>query len=487
MHLYARWAQRQLEACAIAQAQSQVLQQLLQQGSQSRFFKDHGLWVGMDYLNYQERVPIYPHTVLWEKYLRPHRYAMENILTQGEVTHFARTSGTSSGQEKYMPVNRAFLRHMRQGAKVQGLFNLLRCPPEARGALLWQPMLWLSDLSDYFKVGAYPTAMISRITRESVRFYPQILPSPHIFEIPAKDRFHQALVSACHQKNLYALSGITPWLLHFCEQALAYTGQRYLHNIWPGLNFIMHAGVDFSPYQRRFERLLHQPLHFVESYVATEGFLGIQDLDSSLLRCLPRHGIFYEFVKQEERLHPHPKRYGLWQIEPGISYSIIITNPAGFWSAEVGDIVVFERCLPYPRFRVCGRVQDKCDFFGEKLLLSELQKAIDQACKKYALRMQHFVVGPHANERRLQLVIETDGPPLQQTLLAQDIDHQLQVLNTQYARNRAQHIHGAPHVHWVNAGCFQQWLTRTHGLQTQSKVPRLFSEPQKLQSFINSL
>lgn len=488
IHLYARWKKQHLDACAIEHAQHRVLQTLLHQGSQSLFFKDHGLWVGMDYRSYQERVPLYSYETLWQKYIEPYQDQMDNVLSQGTVTHFARTSGSSSGKEKYMPVNHAFLKHMREAAKMQGLFNLLRCTPQERKHLLWYPMLWLSDLSDYFKVGAYPTAMISRITRDSVGIFPRLLPSARIFEQVAADRFQDTLHQACLQ-DLYALSGITPWLLHFCEAALAHTQKRYLQEIWPRLCFIMHAGVQFSAYQARFERLLNRPVHMIENYVATEGFLGIQDLNSPYLRCLPQHGIFYEFVKQEERSQPHAKRYGLWQIEPGIVYSVVMTNPAGFWSMEVGDTVLFERLLPYPRFHVCGRVQNKCDFFGEKLLLTELQQAIAQVCQKHQIGLQHFVVGPHLYERRLQLVIETNNnaPDLVYAQMEKEIDAQLTQLNTQYARNRRQQIHNAPKVQWVSGGCLQHWLARAHLTETQTKLPQLFTDPGRLQAFINSL
>lgn len=446
----------------------------------------------MDYHSYQTHVPIYTYETLWQKYIAPHQYGLDNILTQGKVTHLARTSGSSAGQEKYMPVNHAFLKHMQKSAKIQGLFNYLRCTPTEQQHLLWQPMLWLSDLSDYFTMGSYPTAMISRITREKMRGYPRLVPKTTLFsEVVAAERFHETLIQACTQ-DLSALSGVTPWLLHFCEQALRHTNTRYLHEIWPKLCFIMHAGVNFSPYQKRFEALLNQPVHFIENYVATEGYLGIQDLASPWLRCLPQHGLFYEFIKQTERLHVQPKRYGLWQIEPSVIYSLIITNPAGFWSVEVGDTVIFERLLPYPRFRVCGRVQDKCDFFGEKLLLSEIQQALTQVCQQSNLILQHFAVGPHRQERRLQWVVETQQSsishsPEMDTKIEAEIDKHLKQLNSQYARNRRQNIHGPPSIYWVNSGHFQQWLTRQHTTETQTKPPQLFNQAEALYTFIKGV
>lgn len=493
---YARWKYQQFNALELQRAQLQQLQQLIAAAQGSTFYTHHGLATVKTYADYVEHVPLYRAETLWERYLAPHTHNLNFQLTGGIVTHLARTSGSSTGHEKYMPINGAFLKHLREAAFLQGYFNYLRCPPARRWSTFRRPMLWLTDLSDYFEIGHYPTAMISRIINERMGPYPPVIPQREFFEhIPANKRFDALVKQAC-ESPVSSLSGITPWLLLFCERALAHTGKKHLHDIWPHLQFILHAGVDFKPYQKRFEALLQRPVTFVENYTATEGFLGIQDLAQAGLRCLPQHGLFYEFVKVSERHLERPTRYALWQVEAQQDYSLFITNLAGFWSVEVGDILRFSQTHPYPLFQVKGRAQAKCDFFGEKLLVSEIEQALRELFSHHtSAALRHFAVGPHAHVRRLQILLEleTQEPEsfeaLTQWIKAQEpaLDLALQSLNTQYHRNRRGGVHLAPELHLLPPGSFQRALVQHDALALQRKSPTYFETAQHMQAFINNI
>ncbi len=482
---YAGMRYRQLNRLSIQRAQEHTLQQLITQSLGSDFAKTQELQGISTYAAYRQQVPLFSAESLWQRYLLPHPGDFEGRLTRGPVHYLAHTSGSSMGQEKYMPVTPLFLKHMRQAAFWQGLLNVLRCAAEARWKTFTLPWLWLTDLSDYFEVQAYPTAMISRITREGMGPMPRILPGADFFkEVAEESRFQQLIHLAVHEP-LAGLSGITPWLLRFCEQALAQRQKRYLHEIWPHLQFILHAGVDFTPYRHRFEALLDRPVHFVESYVATEGFLGIQDLQTSLLRCLPQQGVFYEFIPFTHFQDPHPPRYALWEVETGMPYAVVVSNFSGFWSVPVGDVVIFEQTAPYPLFRVTGRTQQKCDFFGEKLLLSEIEKALLILGTRYGVSLRHFAVGPHLQERRLVVLVEFSAPP--SASIEKDLDRELCALNRQYARNRRRQIHAAPQLMELRSGAFQRAFETLNAQHFQRKPPRLFPTAEALRDFVNCL
>lgn len=482
---YAGMRYRQLNRLNLQRAQEHTLQCLITQALGSDFATAHAFQEICNAEDYRKRVPLSSAESLWQRYLIQHPGDFDGRLICGPVHYLAHTSGSSMGQEKYMPVTPLFLKHMRQAAFWQGLLNVLRCDSEKRWKTFTLPWLWLTDLSDYFEVQAYPTAMISRITREGMGRFPRILPNASFFqETPEEARF-QKLVALAIQQPLAGLSGITPWLLRFCEQALAQTQKKYLHEIWPHLQFILHAGVDFSPYRQRFELLLNRPVHFVESYVATEGFLGIQELHSPLLRCLPQQGIFYEFIPFAHFHESHPPRYGLWEVEIGIPYAVAVSNFSGFWSVPVGDLVIFEQTTPYPLFRVMGRTQQKCDFFGEKLLLLEIQQALQTLGVHYGLPLQHFAVGPHAQERRLTVLVEFAEQPA--VNVEADLDRELRRLNRQYARNRQRQIHGAPEVLLLAPGHFQRAFETLNPQHVQRKPPQLFPTSEALLRFVNSL
>ncbi len=52
---------------------------------------------------------------------------------------------------------------------------------------------------------------------------------------------------------------------------------KTIHDIWPNLAFFVHGGVAFEPYKKGFEKLLAKPLIYIETYLASEGFIAYQD------------------------------------------------------------------------------------------------------------------------------------------------------------------------------------------------------------------
>ena len=49
-----------------------------------------------------------------------------------------------------------------------------------------------------------------------------------------------------------------------------------IHDIWPNLSIYAHGGVSFEPYKSSFEKLLGKPITYIETYLASEGFIALQ-------------------------------------------------------------------------------------------------------------------------------------------------------------------------------------------------------------------
>lgn len=47
--------------------------------------------------------------------------------------------------------------------------------------------------------------------------------------------------------------------------------------MWPNLSFYVHGGVALEPYKKGFEKLLGKPITYIETYLASEGFLAYQN------------------------------------------------------------------------------------------------------------------------------------------------------------------------------------------------------------------
>ena len=90
------------------------------------------------------------------------------------------------------------------------------------------------------------------------------------------------------------------------QRVLEVTGKSNLREVWPNLWLYMHGGVGFEPYRNTFDNLIPNvpgcpPMHYLETYNASEGFFAYQDdLSRDDMALLMDHGIYYEFVPLSE-------------------------------------------------------------------------------------------------------------------------------------------------------------------------------------------
>ena len=93
------------------------------------------------------------------------------------------------------------------------------------------------------------------------------------------------------------IMGVPAWLQLLLEKIIERYKLKTIHDIWPNLRLFVHGGVSFEPYKLGFERLLGHPLIYIETYLASEGFLAYQALpDRKSMRLVLNNGIYYEFI-----------------------------------------------------------------------------------------------------------------------------------------------------------------------------------------------
>lgn len=477
----AKALQYRLNHLDLQSSQTAVFKRLLTLSLGSQFAKDHHLHRHMNLGDYQNAVPLTSYETLAERYITPHVQQLTGQLSTEPTRYLARTSGSSSGQEKLLPLTDAFFSDTRRAATAQAQFNFLQT---SSVATLVDPMLWLTDLSPLFQVGNYEVAMLSRLVRETMPAWlnKRIVPSvAFLNQAPAENRFDQVVQAALNTPNIAYISGITPWLITLFETILQRSGAPHLKALWPHLAVISHAGVQFAPHAPRIQALAGPGVQFMECYVASEGFMGFQELNSPYLRLLPDHGLLYEFVRLSEYGQSGAQRHWLWELEPDVEYVIYISNACGIWGLEIGDTVRFVQTHPIPLFQVTGRVQQKFDVFGDKLLLSEIQKALQQACEPQQAHLVHFLVSPDMSNRSLHLLVEFEHPPAELERFVEQADQALQGLNTQYARNRRSGVNGPLSARLLKRGAFNAWLKAQTDVLCQTKLPFLcVSEAEQL-------
>jgi len=272
---------------------------------------------------------------------------------------------------------------------------------------------------------------------------------------------------------------VPSWLLVLFERLRQITGRERLIDVWPALRLVIHGGTKFDPYRRLFRQVIgSDDVQLLEVYPASEGYVATEDPRHGLLRLLPDHGVFFEFVPIAELQSAAPVRHTVADVVPGVQYAVVMTTCAGLWGYVLGDTVCFERRDP-PLLRFTGRTRYFLSAFGEHLISEEVERAVALAAEATAATVADFHVGPVFPEvatalGRHRYLIEFVQAPAEMGRFAEALDAALCRLNEDYAAHRAGDLTMlAPEVVAVPRGGFAEWLRARGKVGGQHKVPRM--------------
>jgi len=262
------------------------------------------------------------------------------------------------------------------------------------------------------------------------------------------------------------------------------TGKKSLIEVWPELKVVIHGGTKFDSFRNTFvAEIGSDDVKFCEVYPCSEGFIATEDPRYNLLRIVPDHDIFFEFVPMEyfaegKLKTDQPTRHTLANVEPGVVYAVVLTNCSGVWSYLVGDTVSFESRNP-PLIRFTGRTKNFLSAFGEHLIEEEIEKAIAKAANETGTLTTDHHVGPvfpldPKQPGFHQYIVEFHNPPTNTDRFAQTLDAELRRLNEDYDAHRIGDLTMlAPQVRAVKAGTFEKWMASRGKQGGQNKVPRM--------------
>lgn len=219
-------------------------------------------------------------------------------------------------------------------------------------------------------------------------------------------------------------------------------------------------------------------LKCIEIYNASEGFFGIQPQNSinDFLLMLD-YGIFYEFMPYEEFNQKEPKTITIADVEKGKTYAVVISTNAGLWRYQLGDTIKFTSTQPH-RFVIDGRTKQFINVFGEELMVSNADKAIEIAAEKCNVNVTEYSAAPvffkENKSGAHEWIIEFENVPADLTKFKYCLDNALKSLNSDYETKRYQDmILRAPQIIAVKKGTFYEWLKSKNKLGGQNKIPRL--------------
>src|SRR5262249_60000694 len=101
-------------------------------------------------------------------------------------------------------------------------------------------------------------------------------------------------------------------------------------DVGAGLPAVIYAAAPQSPGRTRLAAELDSPgVLLMETFITPWGIVALEDPRHGLLRLLPNHGLFFEFVPLDEEGTPQPVRMTLAEVESGVPYLLVLTSPAG--------------------------------------------------------------------------------------------------------------------------------------------------------------
>ena len=474
----------------IRHAQIEQLDRLTRCAEHTEYGRTAGIRGGMSYADYAANVPVaeYPDIRPWvERMLHGER----DILWPGVCRRFAQSSGTSDGKSKYIPVTADSLRlnHYPGGSAV--VSHYLRRNPQSR---LFAGKSFILGGSFANEVRDLPRGV--RVGDLSANLIEAINPAVNLLRVPSKKialmedwtKKLPALARAAATQNITNISGVPSWFLTVLREVLAITGADNIHQVWPNLEVFFHGGISFEPYRELYRSITDpERMHYVETYNASEGFFAVQDTETprSMLLLL-RHGIFYEFVPSSD---PSATPVPAWEVEPGRTYSMLISAPNGLWRYAIGDVVRIDTVAPL-RITIAGRTKAYINAFGEELMVHNADAALARACDATGARVLNYTAAPvytsEGSRGRHQWLIEWDvEPPCGIDAFADTLDSMLQQENSDYQAKRSGGIFlDRLSITTARPGLFDAWLASTGKLGGQRKVPRLSNSRDTIESML---
>jgi hypothetical protein len=442
---------------------------------------------------FKERVPVQDYENL-KHYVERIKKGEQNLLWPSEIKWFAKSSGTTNDKSKFIPISSESLEecHYKGGTDMLSIYynNFPDSKVFSGKSLMMGGSQRINELNEEQSYGD-----LSAIIMHNMPAWAQFFRSPDL-SVALMENWDQKLEKMAEitsKENITNIAGVPSWTLVLAKKILEKTGKKNLLEVWPNLELFMHGGVSFTPYREQFKQLIPSDnMHYLETYNASEGFFGIEDVpNSSDLLLMLDYGIFYEFMPLSELGKEFPKTLQLDEVELNTPYSLVISTNGGLWRYIIGDTIKFTHLYPF-RIRITGRTKHFINAFGEELMIENADKAIAEACKQTNASINDYTAAPiymTEGSGGHEWLIEFEKEPDSLEIFKNILDSELKRINSDYeAKRYNNYILKEPLIISAPKDTFKNWLKNKGKLGGQNKVPRLSNNREyidDLKKFIN--
>jgi hypothetical protein len=481
-----------------AKAQQDVLQNLLTKARLTAFGKKHNFTNILSSDNiikaFQQEVPIHDydkmHDDWWHYLLEGH----QNVTWPGGQRYFALSSGTTSNS-KAIPVTDDMLDSIRKSGiqQVTSLKNF-----DLPSDFFEKQIMMLGSSVSLIQKDDHEEGEISGISAANIPawFRTYYKPGVEIAAISNWDEKVHRIAQEAPKWDIGSLSGIPSWIEMMLKEVISHNRLNTIHDIWPNLQVYTSGGVAFEPYRKSFENLLARPLTYIDTYLASEGYLATQKRpDTSSMALILDNGIFFEFVPftddnmdEEGRVKQEATVLSLEEAEENVDYVLLISTVSGTWRYMIGDTVMITD-KQRSEIKITGRTKHFLNVVGEQLSVFQMNQAMQKMQQQFDIEIKEFVVsairknGEYINKWFIGSDRIVDGEQM-----AASLDQELGALNKNYKVARTKSLKGLE-AEVIPVENFYRWSEDYKKLGGQTKIPRVMKEEDFLefQDYVKSL
>jgi hypothetical protein len=471
------------------EAQREILRSLLEKAKDTAFGKFYGfktLLQAKDTVKaFQEEVPYHNYDQIAERWWHKAYEGKVDITWPGKVDYFAVSSGTTSNS-KYIPVTEDMQESIRNGGiqQILSLSNFHGLPE----SFFEKEIMMLGSSTNLNEVGSHLEGEISGISASNMpnwfdSFYK---PGAKISAIDDWDERVEEIAKNARNWDIGSLSGIPSWIELMLQRVIVYHGVDNIHDIWPNLAVYTSGGVALDPYIKSFNKLFGKPVQYIDTYLASEGYIATQvrpETDS--MQLLYANGLFFEFVPfttenmtEAGAISPDATALLIDEVEEAVDYVLVISSVTGAWRYMIGDTVLFTD-KKRAEIKITGRTKFFLNVVGSQLSVTKMDDAISAINENFTINVKEFTVAAVKEGEdyihHWYLGIADDFADISIEKLSEFLDQQLQENNKNYKVARTKALKGVK-VNLVPATKFIEWNDANNKKGGQVKMPKVMKE-----------
>ena len=469
--------------------QDRVLKKLLRRAKNTAFGNTYHFDMLLKSKNvagdFQKAVPIFNYNKIYKEWWHKCIEGEANVCWPGKIKYYALSSGTSEASSKYIPVTRGLLSG-NKAIMVKQLLSLRHYKniPYTSIAKGW---LAIGGSTELQKGTGFYAGDLSGITAKKLPpwFQPFYKPGKKIAKEKDWNKKLEEIVAEAPNWDIGFLVGVPAWIQLCIEMIVKKYGLNNIHELWPNLSFFGHGGVSFEPYKKGFEKLLGKPITYIETYLASEGFIAYQDHQNAVgMRLVTGQHLFLEFVPFNENnfdedgeIKDGATALLIDEVKEGTDYAILISTTAGAWRYLIGDTVKFID-KQNAQIIITGRTKHFLSLVGEHLSVDNMNKAVETVSRAFNISIPEYTVAgvPHGNLFAHKWYIACNDA-VNETELAAAIDHHLCTINDDYATERKSALQNVS-VTIIKEETVRRFMESQGKLGGQHKFPRVLKGTQ---------